>query len=233
MRKSRYLQKLLILAVLIFALWRIGLPRIKNDVQWAITHVELAREQIAHRKNPLTTNEAQTATSSSASSASATSSATPSEEIVRGQKLSNVYYYHFAGGIPAWEQQLWRRGIQTYNRLGIVSLRPGKGTQHDNTITLGQYRKAAPQPANGTVELGEGGPRIYQYSGRENYTVNRATAKLNVRYAKRLTDVVVLHEFGHALGLDHSTNPQSIMYPITQAKQQMTAADIAALKSIY
>ncbi len=45
---------------------------------------------------------------------------------------------------------------------------------------------------------------------------------------------VVLHEFGHALGLDHSSSPFDAMYPVATAQNQaLSASDIAGIRALY
>ncbi len=44
----------------------------------------------------------------------------------------------------------------------------------------------------------------------------------------------MLHEIGHAIGIvQHSTNPNNIMYPFIDAKREITKYDLAELYRIY
>lgn len=44
---------------------------------------------------------------------------------------------------------------------------------------------------------------------------------------------VVMHEMGHVLGLDHSADPNSVMFPTIHEPAALTAGDIAALRDLY
>ncbi len=44
---------------------------------------------------------------------------------------------------------------------------------------------------------------------------------------------VALHELGHALGLGHSDNPESVMYPYYQISPGLAADDIATIRQLY
>jgi predicted Zn-dependent protease len=44
---------------------------------------------------------------------------------------------------------------------------------------------------------------------------------------------VLLHEFGHLLGLDHQEDGTSIMFPATRCRPELSDADIAAVRFLY
>ena len=154
------------------------------------------------------------------------------ENIVVNRKLSNKYYYHFADNVPANFQRTFKRAINVYNQTGIVKLIPGRSSGKDNELTLGVYQKEQQNYSQaGLRELGIGGPRIYPTMGIEGSDMNSGQAKLNSKYPPHLS--VAIHEIGHALGLDHRNDHNSIMFPIDQGRTSLSDEDRQALKEIY
>ncbi|GAB5054034.1 matrixin family metalloprotease [Pediococcus parvulus] len=170
---------------------------------------------------------------SKATTKSASKTATPIESVVQGHSLANVYYYQFATTIPSHVKKVFEQAIREYNRTGIVKLVAGKGTQKQNQIFFSIYNKKMTTSNQGTIELGHGGPEVIQQTGVNAYTVNHAKASLNVRYAESVQLSVAVHELGHALGLDHSSNRNSVMYPVDQGKTRLSSGDLEGLKAIY
>lgn len=166
------------------------------------------------------------------SSSSATAERTPIEAIVKGQALANTYTYSFTNQTPNNVRQVFFAAVAAYNQTGIVKLVPGEQTDEDNHITFSIYQKASANP--GTLELGEGGPKIIRkYNLFHSQTTNHATASVNTTYQAAIAKSVAMHELGHALGLDHSDQLGSIMYPIDQGVTILSTEDLAGLTEIY
>ena len=159
--------------------------------------------------------------------------ATPIESIVQGKNLSNEYTYSFQPGLSANVKEVFQKAINTYNQTGIVKLVPGEKTAWNNHIDLGTYQKPMPNKQNNTIELGIGGPEITEQTGIVSRIANHASAKLNVLYPRSISQSVATHEIGHALGLDHSNNLNSVMYPLDRGQTNLSREDIKTLKNIY
>ncbi|AKP68419.1 hypothetical protein ABM34_06515 [Companilactobacillus ginsenosidimutans] len=160
-------------------------------------------------------------------------STTPIESIVKGVPLANTYYYSFAEGTPNSVKQVFSLAIATYNNTGIVKLVPGTGEAGQNTVVFSTYYTTEDDPdvQQSTEELGKGGPEIFK-SSISSY--NHGRALINLQYPdEAISQAVATHELGHALGLGHSKDPQSVMYPMDKGMTALTQNDINTLHAIY
>ncbi|SIN74463.1 Matrixin [Singulisphaera sp. GP187] len=85
------------------------------------------------------------------------------------------------------------------------------------TLAIGYY-----PPPQGTTEAGD-----VEVNTTKNFTIGGAGGSYDL-YS------VLLHETGHALGLDHSLNPKAVMYASYQGVQAgLQPEDIAGIQAIY
>jgi len=195
--------------------------------------VDVSDSSTTNSSQTTKTSQRQTAQATRKSSSTTAANATPVESIVQGVTLSKTYYYYFDSDVPTAGQRVFKDAIATYNQTGLVHLVAGTAPKNSNSIEFSLYHKKMPQGET-SIELGEGGPKIYQLMNWQGTTShNQAKASLNGDYSMAFSDAVAVHELGHALGLDHSTDVNSVMYPVSQGHSELTASDIAGLKSIY
>jgi len=161
------------------------------------------------------------------------SNQTPILSIMNGFSVDNTYYYHFTNKTPESVKQVFETAIDSYNDTGLVNLVAGTGTAKQNRITFSIYHKNEGYKAS-SIELGNGGPKlIYNTNDVNKHAINHATASINMNYSESVTVSVAMNEVGHALGLDHSDDMNSVMYPTNQNVTQLSDGDIAGLKNIY
>jgi hypothetical protein len=158
----------------------------------------------------------------------------------------NVYSDLFAKFNAKWSTQTWQNAIisaaETWAQYANVNF----AVVADNGTPLGQGNYQQADPGMGDIRIGGYNigsnylgmtympPPQNNYSAAGDLTFNDAQP-FNVGKTYDL-QTVALHEFGHALGLDHSTGNGTgpVMYPTYSGlKKGLSADDIAGIQAIY
>lgn len=81
-------------------------------------------------------------------------------------------------------------------------------------------------------KVGEGGPSSVYDTGLFNLTTRGKIYLFASNYGCN-KPIIALHEMGHVLGLDHSDNPDSVMYAYEECNQDITPEIVSTLQSLY
>ena len=119
----------------------------------------------------------------------------------------------------------------TYDpQTGVLS--PTDGVEHQRHIYLSIVPKAATAALTDRV-VGLGAPTEFDVANRE---ITQAQVTFELEYVRRASvgelTALLTHEFGHALGLGHSTAKVDVMYPIVTSARDLGPGDVAGIRTI-
>lgn len=148
---------------------------------------------------------------------------------------TTVASWNARGGAPqdAYEALQAQKQVLSAQAEVLEAKRLALNALAEQVNALGSDYNNLAEKVNETVSV------INESAGKEFeeglYTKTALGAKIEIyEYSSEEKLVRVLaHEFGHALGLEHNTNPDSIMYELNQSENMVpTAEDLAALREV-
>jgi hypothetical protein len=143
------------------------------------------------------------------------------------------------GSTAKWQNEILRAAqswaAQTNINFAIVTddgSGIGTGPDQQGDPNKGDIRIGGYNFHNGNLGQAELAPQTNNYSVAGDIQFNTGQA-LNIGSTYDLY-TVALHEFGHALGLDHSSSTTAVMYPTySSAKAGPSSDDVAGIRSLF
>lgn len=155
----------------------------------------------------------------------------------RGSAEIGYYLGALASGLPRAQTEVEvLRGLTEWGKYASVWFSPSSGPNGARMISILFARRAHgdgyafdgpgnvlahtfyPSPPNPEPIAGD-----MHFDDDENWRIGEGLDVFSV----------ALHEAGHALGLGHSDNPNSVMYPYYRRVTALTEDDIAAIRELY
>jgi len=150
---------------------------------------------------------------------------------------SQVNYWNSRGGAPKDKaNQLEKEKIALENeRKAIIQLSAQVNSQVDDINAMGTALNQMAADLNINAQIYNGIVANQEDEFQEgHYRKNNLIQEINIYQFndRNMLTRVLMHELGHALGLEHLENPEAIMYRLNQATNlYLTEDDLSALKT--